>query len=145
MKEPSSTSSNILKTRHWASSNISCKINFTCRQAKKVSISWEIGKATASPSSVSLLLIIPTLTLLTWTLIKNSQHAQGWNPQRSSHECFELSKPWFFQPSCFQLRWQTGKAWKKWAFHFSLQKSIGALFRNFPVLFEFEFVLKLMF
>ncbi len=127
MKKSSSTSPTILKARHWASSNISGEIYFTRRQAKKVSISWEIGKATASPSSVLLLLIIATLTLLTWTLIKNSLHAQGWNPQRSSHECFEISKPWLFQPSHFQLRWQTGKAWKSEHLPFTTKIDWGAL------------------
>ncbi len=108
-----------------------------------------------SQSRGLLLLFIVILTLPIWTLIENSQYAQGWNPQRSSHERFELSKPWFFStfvlPAMLEDQQRLKKVshpvftTKKWATQFSLQKSTGMPFHKFPVFFEFELVFKLRF
>ncbi len=110
-----------------------------------------------SQSRGLLMLFIVILTSPIWTLIKNSLYAQGWNPQRSSHETFELSKPWFFStfalPAMLEDQQRLKKVshpvftTKKWATWFSLQKSTWTPFRKFPVFlnfysnwcFEFEF------
>ncbi len=105
------------------SSKIFGKTWSACHQARRTSTSWWTGRDIMSQSRGLLLHFIVILTLPIWTLIKNSLYAQGWNPQHLSHECFELRKPWFFQPLCIQLRRKTSKGWKKWATQFSLQKS----------------------
>ncbi len=68
----------------------------TRHQARRTSTRWQTGKEIMSQSRGLLLIFIVILTLPIWTLIENSLYAQGWKPQRSSHERFELSKLWFF-------------------------------------------------
>ncbi len=85
-----------------------------------------------SQSRGLLLLTIAILTLPIWTLIKNSLHAQGWDPQRSSHERFEPSKTWLFSTFAIPATLEDQQRLKKWATQLSLQKSepLGFHYKN---------------